>query len=83
MIAVLLILALIGWGLAVVLWMRLRRYASPADELLQAASELTSKAESLPASGEYKRHQVFAQLIDRFPNRSKRELARAIEASLP
>lgn len=33
-------------------------------------------------SGEAKRHQVFAQLIDAFPTTSKRALARAIEDAL-
>lgn len=54
----------------------------------QASSELADKArvlmqaqeQWLDRSGEAKRHQVLAQLIDAFPQTRKRELAAAIEA---
>ena len=50
--------------------------------LLDRARLLTDKAEQLDASGEYKRHSVYAALIKAFPDTRKRDLALAIEQVL-
>lgn len=56
----------------------------PADDLLDRARVLTQAQESYAGrSGEAKRHQVYAQLWKEFPERSKRQMARTIEAALP
>ena len=53
----------------------------PAD-LLAAAERETARAEGLDASGEYRRHSVYAALLRQFPSASKRDLALAIELAL-
>lgn len=52
------------------------------DALLAYARVLTAKWAAVKQSGEYKRHQVYAELIDAFPDRLHRDLAKAIEAAL-
>lgn len=53
------------------------------DRLYDHAVALTGVWETKNApSGEFKRHQVMASLMDEFPQRSKRDLALAIEAAL-
>jgi hypothetical protein len=56
----------------------------PAQDspLLARARDLTGEAESLNASGEYKRHGVYARLLKEFPGESKRACAMAIEEAL-
>lgn len=48
------------------------------------ASKLVLEAEKKwpEASGEYKRHQVYSQLLKAFPMASKRDLAYAIELAI-
>lgn len=58
------------------------RFDVTDDDLLDSARLLTAEWDKRDASGEYKRHQVLSALIDAFPNRSKRDMARAIEAAL-
>ena len=53
-----------------------------ATALLDRARALTDKAEELDASGEYKRHSVYAALIKAFPDARKKDLALAIEQVL-
>lgn len=50
--------------------------------VLDYAKKLVTEADELSASGEYKRHVVYAQLIKKFPENSKRSLAFAIEKAL-
>ncbi len=53
------------------------------DALYDAAKRATADWEGRQApSGEFKRHQVYASLIDAFPERPKREIALALEAAL-
>lgn len=53
---------------------------TPVDNLLlQAATSVCKSMQGLNASGEYKRHQAYAQLIDQFPEARYRDLAYAIE----
>lgn len=53
-------------------------------ELLKVARELTELAEDLAGEpgGEYKRHWVYAQLLDQFPDMTKRDISAAIEVAL-
>lgn len=44
--------------------------------------QLVQEAELLDASGEYKRHQVYARLIKEFPLAAKREIAFCIEETV-
>ena len=61
----------------------LRKAAPPiADALLARTAVLVQEAEALAASGEYKRHVVYARLIKEFPSRLKRDIAFAIEQVL-
>lgn len=64
----------------------LRRLASwiepNKDALLNVAARLIDVQETTKASGEAKRHQVYAALIKAFPLESKRDLAFAIEQVL-
>ena len=76
---------LIRWTLALLHWLapEARYLIVGNDDLLKLARLLTQAQESFPdRSGEAKRHQVYAALIKSFPNRSKREIALAIEAAL-
>jgi hypothetical protein len=54
----------------------------PRDALLRRAVALTREFATWDASGEAKRHQVYAQLQKEFPTRPHREIALAIEAAL-
>jgi hypothetical protein len=49
---------------------------------LAAARLLVREWRSKPVSGEYKRHQVYAALLDRFPSSSKRFLSRTLEQAV-
>lgn len=53
-----------------------------SSALQQRASALTKEQETVDASGEYKRHIVYAQLIKEFPAETKRNIAKAIESVL-
>lgn len=53
-----------------------------SSALLNRAVVLTSQQDSIDASGEYKRHAVYAQLQKEFPNETKRDISKAIEAAL-
>lgn len=46
------------------------------------AAELTKEQDGVDASGEYKRHIVYAQLIKEFPDETKRNISKAIESAL-
>jgi uncharacterized membrane-anchored protein YhcB (DUF1043 family) len=50
--------------------------------LQKRAAELTKAQENVDASGEYKRHVVYAQLLKEFPDEAKRKVSKAIEAAL-
>lgn len=52
------------------------------DALFARAVELTSQWDVHNTSGEFKRHQVLASLMDDFPGRPRRDLALAIEAAI-
>ena len=54
------------------------------DEVLTVAIRLTDWADQdFPdTAGEFKRHQVYARLIDQFPQRRRRDLGKAIEDAL-
>lgn len=54
----------------------------PDDALLVKARELTAQWASVDVSGEFKRHHVLSSLMDAFPARSQKDMARAIEAAL-
>lgn len=49
---------------------------------LPRATALTAKWEPVEASGEYKRHQVYAELLKRFPRTPRLELSRAVDEAL-
>ena len=61
-------------------WLLVKLEAQPALE--QRARELTQAAERLVASGEFKRHQVYAQLLKEFPEEPKRRVGLVIEQVL-
>jgi hypothetical protein len=44
--------------------------------------DLIREKERLNVDGEYKRHMVYAELIKRFPNMRKRDIALAIEVAI-
>lgn len=50
-----------------------------AEEVADAARTAVLAADALQAGGEYKRHQVYAHLVKRFPHLPHWELAFAIE----
>ena len=52
------------------------------EDMLAEARLLIYKQEKTGLSGEYKRHQVYAALIKRFPKSSKRLISLAIEYAL-
>lgn len=52
------------------------------DALFDAAKELVEQIDVQDQTGEWKRHQVYAQLLKAFPERGKRAVALAIEAAL-
>lgn len=56
----------------------------PPAELLAAAKREVEKAEALyqDQAGEFKRHQVYAALLKKFPREPKREVGYAIEVAL-
>jgi hypothetical protein len=55
----------------------------PDDSALMARVKvLVANAEKMAASGEYKRHAVYARLLKEFPESRKRDLALAIERVL-
>lgn len=59
--------------------------SAPPAELLSAARREVEKAESLyqdQQDGEFKRHQVYAALLKKFPRELKREVGFAIEVAL-
>jgi hypothetical protein len=51
-------------------------------ELARAAQPLCAAVDKFDASGEYKRHSVYARLLKSFPNAIKRDVALAIEIGL-
>lgn len=58
---------------------------APPDPLDLAAESWVQKVEAAAAtgtSGEYKRHTVYAELLKRFPERRKRDIALAIELAV-
>jgi hypothetical protein len=67
-------------------WLLAKKHASrpkPLSALELRAVELVRINEQVrDVSGEWKRHQVLATLIDEFPRRRQRELSRAIEKAL-
>lgn len=52
------------------------------DLLKRAGTLITEQEQFADRSGEAKRHQVYARLLKEYPNRSKGDLAFAIEAVL-
>ena len=67
--------------LAAWIWRRYGEHGIPTAVLI-AARQLTAQWKDSDASGEYKRHQVYAALLKRYPQESKRVLGRAIEEVL-
>lgn len=65
---------------ALLLWLDPPTLIVVAPDLVHLRTrELVAAAEGLDASGEYKRHQVYAALLKEFPSALKRDLAFAIE----
>lgn len=56
--------------------------APEPDPLDVRAKALVADVERLDASGEYKRHTVYARLLKEFPMRRKRDVGLAIETAL-
>ncbi len=54
----------------------------PSTLVLARTAQLCTQWDGHEASGEYKRHQVYAQLIKDFPRVSKRTIGLAIELAL-
>jgi hypothetical protein len=54
----------------------------PAQTLIDRAGILCQSQERADATSEYKRHQVYAQLIKEFPTTPKRQIGLAIELAL-
>jgi len=52
------------------------------DAMFARAVALVKQWDAHETSGEFKRHQVLASLMDDFPGRPRRELALAIEAAI-
>ena len=59
-------------------WERAKPYIEEASHLICHWDRVTAEG----TSGEYKRHQVLAGLIDKFPNASKRDMSLAIEIAM-
>jgi hypothetical protein len=53
-----------------------------SDELRDRAIVLVRQFESVPQSGEFKRHQVYAQLLKEFPSVAKHKVSLAIEQAI-
>jgi len=73
--------------LVVAVWLVQRRMTPKevvVDPILARARVLTAEQDERwgDRDGEAKRHQVYSRLIKEFPDRQKRELARAIEDAL-
>lgn len=81
-----LINVLIKVGLKLLSWSRYKMLPQAdciPDNVNESVMVLCEKQELIPGvSGEWKRHQVYATLIKRFPDISKRLLALAIELYL-
>ncbi len=72
--------ALLRWAMG-----EIRSYLMvEAPELLESARALTEAADNLPGEpgGEYKRHWVYTQLIENYPEEKKRDASAAIEIAL-
>ena len=70
------------WLCRVAQWIDVMPLQEPlwdSSPIRDRARVLTDKAELLDASGEYKRHTVYAALIKAFPDARRRDLALAIE----
>lgn len=52
------------------------------DEILEFAAQKVIAAWCLDASGEYKRHHVYAEMIKQFPSEEKNTLGLAIELAV-
>jgi hypothetical protein len=53
-----------------------------SDEFKLHVRELILDKERINVDGEYKRHMVYAELIKRFPDKRKRDIALAIELAI-
>jgi len=61
-------------------WVPFNRPSPNEDDPLKArATVLINAAESFDASGEYKRHKVYAQLLKEYPDQKKHDLALIME----
>jgi hypothetical protein len=72
-------------GLAVSVYARLvvrAAWTRPPKELDAVADALVLSHESMPTSGEWKRHQVYARLIKRYPDVPRYQLGLAIEQAV-
>lgn len=69
---------------AIAKWCGVALFPQPSGEVYTEAMRLALVAQETytAASGEYKRHQVFAKLIKTFPEASKRDLGMAIEMAV-
>ena len=54
----------------------------PTEEMLHRAKALSAAQETPGLSGEYKRHQVFAQMLKEYPSVKRRTISLAIELGL-
>ena len=54
----------------------------PPIAIMTHTRELCDSYTDLAVSGEYKRHQVYARLLKKFPDANKRTLGLAIELTL-
>ena len=76
--------ALVGLGTRYWPWRDVVVLRIPRDRVFTRALEATRHVNehNREASGENKRHQVYARLLKDFPHRSHRKIALAIEAAL-
>lgn len=62
--------------------LRMLHYAQFEDLICAASSPMRVEELKKDMSGEYKRHQVYAKLIKRFPDEPRRDIGLAIELAV-
>jgi hypothetical protein len=51
--------------------------------LMPVCGRMTAMVDSYAKSGEWKRHRVYAAMIKKFPEASRRDISKAIDLTLP
>lgn len=78
-------LVIVKWLEQLLLWLNPPAPPAPPSPLQIAAEAAVLRVEANSAvgtSGEYKRHQVYAKLLKKFPDLPKRDIGLAIELAV-